>query len=226
MQPFRRPEPVVDWFAPPPDLSPVPEGLRAYDWDPSTGLSRRIIPGQPGGMFTATGLAHDEASRVAYRSDINERGSKMRSRKIAVLQQTLQPPVVNGEETGDLLLLLPSALSQILERLLWAAVSLVAEQQAVPQRPAAFRPEQHVLQGRALRQKVMVLKDEADPPPAEPAEQADDGAVPVRPERSAHSDVLRGRPTPSTAGARERRRGRARVGVARRCRPAAGGRPQ
>jgi 2-oxoglutarate ferredoxin oxidoreductase subunit alpha len=84
-------------------MSPVPEGTRPYDWDPGTGLSRRIIPGQPGGMFTATGLAHDEASKVAYGSDINERGSKMRSRKIAVFQQTLKPPVVNGEDSGDLL---------------------------------------------------------------------------------------------------------------------------
>jgi 2-oxoglutarate/2-oxoacid ferredoxin oxidoreductase subunit alpha len=62
VQPFRRPEPVSDWFAPPPDLSPVPEGLRPYDWDPKTGLSRRFIPGQPGGMHTTTGLAHDEAA--------------------------------------------------------------------------------------------------------------------------------------------------------------------
>lgn len=103
VQPFERPELRAEWMAHAPDLSPVPDGAKPYDWDPSTGLSRRIIPGQPGGMFTATGLAHDEASKVAYRSDINERGSKMRSRKIAVFQQTLQPPVVNGDASGDLL---------------------------------------------------------------------------------------------------------------------------
>jgi 2-oxoglutarate ferredoxin oxidoreductase subunit alpha len=54
-------------------------------------------------MFTVTGLAHDEASKVAYASDINQRSSRMRSRKMAVFQQTLRPPVVNGDESGDLL---------------------------------------------------------------------------------------------------------------------------
>lgn len=103
VQPFRRPEPAAEWFATPPDLSPAPEGTRPYEWDPRTGLSRRFIPGMPGGMFTATGLAHDEASRVAYDTQTNQRSSAMRSRKLAVLQHTLEPPVVNGADTGDLL---------------------------------------------------------------------------------------------------------------------------
>jgi 2-oxoglutarate ferredoxin oxidoreductase subunit alpha len=103
MQPFRRPEPVAEWFAPPPDLSPVPEGLRPYDWDASTGLSRRFIPGAPGGMHTTTGLAHDESSRVAYDSATNQRSSAMRSRKLAVLSGMLRPPEVHGAEEGDLL---------------------------------------------------------------------------------------------------------------------------
>lgn len=103
VQPFRRPEPVPEWFAAPPDLSPVAGGLRPYDWDPQTGLSRRFIPGAPGGMHTTTGLAHDEASRVAYDAATNQRGSAMRSRKLAVLQQALRPPVVNGPDSGDLL---------------------------------------------------------------------------------------------------------------------------
>jgi 2-oxoglutarate/2-oxoacid ferredoxin oxidoreductase subunit alpha len=103
VQPFRRPEPVPEWFAAPPDQSPVPEGLRPFDWDPRTGLSRRFIPGQPGGMHTTTGLAHDESSRVAYDTATNQRGSTMRSRKLAVLQQALRPPVVHGADSGDLL---------------------------------------------------------------------------------------------------------------------------
>jgi 2-oxoglutarate/2-oxoacid ferredoxin oxidoreductase subunit alpha len=103
VQPFRRPEPVSDWFAPPADLSAVPDGLRPYDWDPNTGLSRRFIPGMPGGMHTTTGLAHDEASKVAYDTATNQRSSTMRSRKLAVLQQTLMPPEVAGPESGDLL---------------------------------------------------------------------------------------------------------------------------
>jgi 2-oxoglutarate ferredoxin oxidoreductase subunit alpha len=104
VQPFAKPELKPEWMGRGPDLSPVPDGLKPYDWDPKTGLSRRIVPGQPDGMHTVTGLAHDEASKVAYRSDINQRSSAMRSRKIAVFQQTLKPPVVNGDESGDLLI--------------------------------------------------------------------------------------------------------------------------
>jgi 2-oxoglutarate ferredoxin oxidoreductase subunit alpha len=84
-------------------MSPVPEGKPPYDWDEKTGLSQRFIPGQPGGMHTLTGLAHDEDSHVAYASDINQKSSAMRSRKLAVLHSTLQPPKVNGAESGDLL---------------------------------------------------------------------------------------------------------------------------
>ena len=65
-QPFPRPQFSEAWMAPPVDQSAVPEGLKPYDWDAATGLARRFIPGQPGGMHTLTGLAHDRASHVAY----------------------------------------------------------------------------------------------------------------------------------------------------------------
>jgi 2-oxoglutarate ferredoxin oxidoreductase subunit alpha len=103
VQQFTRPELDERWQAGPIDLAPVPEGLRPYDWDPKTGLSRRIIPGAPGGAHTVTGLAHDEDSLVSYHPSSNERGMRMRSRKLAVFQSTLMPPDVHGEETGDLL---------------------------------------------------------------------------------------------------------------------------
>jgi 2-oxoglutarate ferredoxin oxidoreductase subunit alpha len=103
VQPFPRPQLETSWQAPAPDQSPVPEGVRPYEWDPATGLSRRFIPGQPGGMHTVTGLSHDQRSRVAYDAEIHERGSRMRSRKLAVLQQSLTPPAVNGADAGDLL---------------------------------------------------------------------------------------------------------------------------
>jgi 2-oxoglutarate ferredoxin oxidoreductase subunit alpha len=103
VQPFPRPEVTTEWMAAPLDLSPVPEGAQPYQWDADVGLSRRIIPGQPGGMFTATGLAHDEMSKVAYNPEVNQRGCAMRSRKMAVFQGTLRPPVVHGDEAGDLL---------------------------------------------------------------------------------------------------------------------------
>jgi 2-oxoglutarate ferredoxin oxidoreductase subunit alpha len=103
VQPFPRPQLDAAWQAPAPDQSDVPAGLRPYDWDPATGLSRRFIPGQAGGMCTVTGLSHDERSRVAYEAETHQRAARMRSRKLAVLQQALQPPAVNGDDRGDLL---------------------------------------------------------------------------------------------------------------------------
>ena len=103
VQPFPRPEVSEAWLAHPPDLSPVASNARPYEWDPETGLSPRVIPGQPGGMYTVTGLSHDEASHIGYTQDVHERGCVMRSRKLAVFQKMLLPPVVNGEASGDLL---------------------------------------------------------------------------------------------------------------------------
>jgi 2-oxoglutarate ferredoxin oxidoreductase subunit alpha len=101
--PFPRPKPDARWQAEPLDLAPVPEGQKAYAWDTDTGLSRRIIPGQAGGMFTLTGLSHDDRSKVAYSADIHQKSSAMRSRKLAVLQELLEPPTPYGDEKGDLL---------------------------------------------------------------------------------------------------------------------------
>ena len=67
------------------DLGAVPEGMKAYAWNADTGLSRRVIPGQGGGMHTVTGLSHDEGSKVAYSAGVHAKGMAMRSRKLAVL---------------------------------------------------------------------------------------------------------------------------------------------
>ena len=83
----------------------MPVGHLAYDWDPATGLMRRSIPGEPGGMHTATGLAHDRASHVAYDPASNEDGLRSRSLKLATLQRTLVPPPVFGDDSGDLLVI-------------------------------------------------------------------------------------------------------------------------
>jgi 2-oxoglutarate ferredoxin oxidoreductase subunit alpha len=56
-------------------------------------------------MFTVTGLSHDENSKVAYGSGVHQRGSAMRSRKLAVLQQMLTPPEINGDASGGDLLI-------------------------------------------------------------------------------------------------------------------------
>jgi 2-oxoglutarate ferredoxin oxidoreductase subunit alpha len=120
-QPFPRPPFSADWLAPPVDQSPVPEGVKPYDWDPVTGLSRRFVPGQPNGMHTLTGLAHDTSSRVAYDPQINEQGLRSRSLKLAALQKMLTPPQVFGEEQGDLLLIgwgsTQGAIEEAVERL-------------------------------------------------------------------------------------------------------------
>jgi 2-oxoglutarate ferredoxin oxidoreductase subunit alpha len=101
--PFPRPSLRPEWQGARPDMSPAAEGQRPYEWDPATGLSRRFIPGTPGGAHTLTGLAHDEASKVAYDAAIHQRSSTMRSRKVAVLQQMLRPPAIHGAPDGDLL---------------------------------------------------------------------------------------------------------------------------
>jgi 2-oxoglutarate/2-oxoacid ferredoxin oxidoreductase subunit alpha len=103
VQPFPRPALDANWQPGPLDQAPVPEGVRPYEWDPDLGVSRRFVPGQRGGMHTVTGLSHDERSCVAYDAAIHQRGARMRSRKLAVLQQTLTPPVVRGDDCGDLL---------------------------------------------------------------------------------------------------------------------------
>ena len=102
-QPIPRPGFDEAWLAAPADQSRVAPGARPYDWDPVTGLSRRIIPGQPDGMHTLTGLAHDRASRVAYDPESNQESIRARSLKLATLQKTLRPPVVHGDADGDLL---------------------------------------------------------------------------------------------------------------------------
>ncbi len=100
---FPRPVAQEDWLAPPIDQSDWEQGVRPYEWDPHTGLSPRPVPGQRGGEYVLTGLAHDESSHVAYESKVNQRSMAMRSRKLITLQRSLKPPQVNGDPEGDLL---------------------------------------------------------------------------------------------------------------------------
>jgi 2-oxoglutarate ferredoxin oxidoreductase subunit alpha len=104
-QPFPRPQFSEAWLAPPVDQSEVPEGLKPYDWNATTGLARRFIPGQPGGMHTLTGLAHDSLSHVAYDPESNESSIRARSLKLAALQKTLKTPPIFGDQKGDLLVI-------------------------------------------------------------------------------------------------------------------------
>ena len=104
-QPFARPRFNEAWLAPPVDQSAVPEGMKPYDWNVASGLARRFIPGQRGGMHTLTGLAHDRDSHVAYDPEINEESIHFRSLKLAALQRTLKTPPVFGDPEGDLLVI-------------------------------------------------------------------------------------------------------------------------
>jgi len=104
-QPFPRPQFSETWVAPPVDQSAIPAGAMPYDWDATTGLARRFIPGQPNGMHTLTGLAHDRQSHVAYDPEINEESLHARSLKLAALQKTLKAPPVFGGDSGDLLVI-------------------------------------------------------------------------------------------------------------------------
>ena len=104
-QPFPRPQFSEAWLAPPIDQSEIPAGAKPYDWNPTTGLARRFIPGQPGGMHTLTGLAHDDLSHVAYDPESNETSIRARSHKLAALQKTLATPPVFGDPKGDLLVI-------------------------------------------------------------------------------------------------------------------------
>jgi 2-oxoglutarate ferredoxin oxidoreductase subunit alpha len=133
-QPFPRPQFSESWLAPPADQTAVPEGMKPYDWDAATGLARRFIPGQPNGMHTLTGLAHDRASRVAYDPEINEEGIHFRSLKLAALQKTLKAPPVFGDPEGDLLV-----------------VGWGSTQGAIEEAVAALRKEGHRVSSMHLR---------------------------------------------------------------------------
>jgi len=82
---FPRPQVREEWLAPPV-------------------FSKRPVPGQRGGEYVLTGLAHDEHSWVAYESAINQRGMAMRSRKLITIQRSLKPPEIHGDPEGDLLI--------------------------------------------------------------------------------------------------------------------------
>jgi 2-oxoglutarate ferredoxin oxidoreductase subunit alpha len=100
---FPRPKLDPEWMAPPLDQSPWPAGLAPFDWDAETGLSLRPIPGQRGGEYVVTGLAHTRQGKVAYDPVSNQEGCEMRSRKLAAFEQTLVPPAPHGADEGDLL---------------------------------------------------------------------------------------------------------------------------
>jgi len=104
VQPIERPEVTDEWFAPPIDQSAWDEDISPYNWDETSGLSERPIPGMRGGEYVLTGLAHNRDSKIAYDSASNQEGMNMRSRKLASLAATMKPPEIHGDSKGDLLI--------------------------------------------------------------------------------------------------------------------------
>jgi len=104
VQPIERPDVTEEWFAPPLDQSAWDKEVSPYNWDETSGLSERPIPGMRGGEYVLTGLAHNRNSKIAYDSASNQEGMNMRSRKLAALGATLKPPEIHGDPTGDLLI--------------------------------------------------------------------------------------------------------------------------
>ena len=105
VQPIPRPEVTEEWFAPPIDQSAWDKEVSPYDWDETTGLSARPIPGMRGGEYVLTGLAHNRDSKIAYDSASNQEGMNMRSRKLTALATSIKPPEIHGDPTGDLLII-------------------------------------------------------------------------------------------------------------------------
>jgi 2-oxoglutarate/2-oxoacid ferredoxin oxidoreductase subunit alpha len=103
VQPIQRPEVTEDWFSAPLDQSDWDPQVAPYDWDEGTGLSERPIPGMRGGEYILTGLAHNRNSKIAYDTESNQESMNMRSRKFAAMSATMKPPEINGDPTGDLL---------------------------------------------------------------------------------------------------------------------------
>jgi 2-oxoglutarate ferredoxin oxidoreductase subunit alpha len=104
VQPFERPRIDPEWLPAGLEQSPWPDGLEPYAWDERTGVSPRAIPGQRGGEYVLTGLAHTREGKVAYDAHSNQDGCDRRSRKLATLAAALKPPALYGGDEGDLLL--------------------------------------------------------------------------------------------------------------------------
>jgi 2-oxoglutarate/2-oxoacid ferredoxin oxidoreductase subunit alpha len=163
-QPFARPEFSESWVAPPIDQTPVAPGTPPYDWSDLTGVFRRSIPGQPGGMHTVTGLAHDRWSKIGYDPTTHEEGLRHRSLKLAALQRTLQTPPVFGDDNGDLLVVGWGSTKGAIEE---AVASLRADGRAVSSLHLTFIQPMPSGIGEILRRFRKVITVEAnwaDPP--------------------------------------------------------------
>lgn len=101
------------WLLPDPNAFPslekpfAPEGepYVTFRRDPETLARTQAIPGQPGLEHRIGGLEKNESGAVSYDPDNHERMSQLRAAKIAGIAKTLPPLAVNGDPSGDLLVL-------------------------------------------------------------------------------------------------------------------------
>ncbi len=103
VQLFERPELMLDEIARPMSAGTSHKGDLAYDWQEETGLSKRLIPGRSKEVGMTSSLNHSPAGLVRSDTESNELAHRMRSHKLAALQQALKPPALHGAEQGELL---------------------------------------------------------------------------------------------------------------------------
>ncbi len=103
-EPWRIPKvedlPVMEIRQPSPD-----EPYVTYRRDPDT-LSRRLAyPGMAGFEHRIGGLEKDEGGAVSYEPANHEKMVHMRAEKVARIADSLPPTAINGDESGDVLVL-------------------------------------------------------------------------------------------------------------------------
>ncbi len=104
VQPFPRPQPRARLVCAAHRSSrPGRKVFRPTTGMKTRGCRRGRFPASRDGEYILTGLAHTNWSKVAYDPDSDQTGCDMRSRKLAALQQTLEPPEFMGDPEGDLL---------------------------------------------------------------------------------------------------------------------------
>ena len=76
-----------------------------YKRDPQTLARRLAIPGMPGLEHQIGGLEKNEEGKVSYDPDNHEEMVRLRAEKVQRVADTLDPLVINGPDSGDLLVL-------------------------------------------------------------------------------------------------------------------------
>lgn len=92
-----------------PDLrvpfAPLGEPYVAFARDPETLARTQAVPGQAGLEHRIGGLEKNERGAVSYDPDNHEEMSRLRAEKIQRIASSYAPTAINGESTGDLLVL-------------------------------------------------------------------------------------------------------------------------